>query len=167
MDDKEIVKKILAGNKEAFKFIVEKYMKLAYSIAYSIVGSREEALDVSQEAFIKVYKNLKKFDVNRPFLPWFIKILKNIAIDKIRKDKIKLIPLEVVENKGINKEIKLELERALANLNQEEREIIFLRHFDGYSYKEIAEILDIPIGTVMSRLFYARKKLKKMLEGRI
>ena len=142
-------------------------MKLAYSIAYSIVGSREEALDISQEAFIKVYKNLKQFDIKRPFLPWFIKILKNIAIDKIRKGKIKLIPLEVVENKGINQEIKLELERALANLNQEEREIIFLRHFDGYSYKEIAEILDIPIGTVMSRLFYARKKLKKMLEGRI
>lgn len=167
MDDREIINKIRSGNKEAFKFIVEKYMKLAYSVAYSIVGSREEALDISQEAFIRVYRNLKKFDVSKPFLPWFIKILKNIAIDRIRKEKVRLIPLEVVENKGVSAEIKLELERALANLNEEERQIIFLRHFDGYSYKEIAEILDIPIGTVMSRLFYARKKLKKMLEGRI
>jgi len=167
MDDREIIKKIRNGNKEAFKFIVEKYMKLAYSIAYSIVGSREEALDISQEAFIKVYRNLKKFDASKPFLPWFIKILKNIAIDRMRKEKIRLIPLEVVENKGVSTEIKLELERALANLNEEERQIIFLRHFDGYSYKEIAEILDIPVGTVMSRLFYARRKLKKMLEGRI
>ncbi len=170
-DVNELVIKTKAGDKEAFSIIVKLYMKKAYFIALGIVGNEQDAYDISQDAFIKAYKSIKSFDSTRDFFPWFYKIIRNVAIDYINKrKKNNEVDLDTAIFK-ISNESKLpfeereELKKCIFSLPREHREVIVLRFFHGYSYKEIADILDKPIGSVMSSLHYAKEKMKKFLKG--
>ena len=168
MDDDEIaIEKCRNGEREAFRHLVEKYQRQAISHATAILGSREDALDAAQEAFIDAFKALKQFDSSRPFYPWFYVLLRNRCFKlAARKQKTESIDETVIvaPNSTAQSERILALENALRSLDMEDREIVTLKYFDGLSYNELAERLQIPKGTVMSRLFHARKKLQAKLE---
>ena len=168
MDDDEIaIEKCRNGEREAFRHLVEKYQRQALSHATAILGSREDALDAAQEAFIDAFKALKQFDSSRPFYPWFYVLLRNRCFKlAARKRETESIDETVIvaPNSTAQSERILALENALRALDMEDREIVTLKYFDGLSYNELAERLQIPKGTVMSRLFHARKKLQAKLE---
>ncbi|MBN1550957.1 RNA polymerase sigma factor [bacterium] len=162
------------GNRQAFGLIVERYRTQSVRIAVSIVGDIETAKDLSQDAFIKAYRALHTFDLNAPFMPWFYRILTNVCRDYIRK-RTRFRNM-IQKFKGISRssddlnceihrdEIAIKVRQAVEKLDPKDREIIELKHFAGFDYNEIAKILNIPKGTVMSRLFYARKALRQHLE---
>ncbi len=158
-----------------FEVLVKDNMKRAYFSALGFLGSHDAAMDVSQEAFIRAYRNFNKYDTKRNFFTWYYKILRNLCLNFIRDNKNRneeyFFESRKYENSrnnpGQNLEEKEELEMLHAAINQletDDREIIFLREFESYSYEEISEMLNLPAGTVMSRLFYARKKLAEKMK---
>lgn len=139
--------------------------------AIAILRNRQDAEDALQEAFVAAYGALGIFDDSRRFYPWFYTILRNCCWKlAARRGKQEGSALETVEilagADGGSVEDRLALERALGELPPESREILTLRHLDGLSYEELAGRLEIPAGTVMSRPFFARKKLRERLGGR-
>ncbi|GBD86425.1 ECF RNA polymerase sigma factor SigW [bacterium BMS3Abin03] len=161
--------------KKEFEMLVAKNMRRAYYSALGLLGSHDAAMDLSQEAFIRAYKNYDKFDERRNFFSWYYKILKNLCLNFIRdKKRRKEEPILEYRNDELENENPQEtvekneltelIQEALSELEFEEREIIVLREFEDYSYNEIADMLNIPAGTVMSRLYYARKKLAGKLK---
>ncbi|MFH1312529.1 MAG: sigma-70 family RNA polymerase sigma factor [Candidatus Eisenbacteria bacterium] len=169
LSDSEAIHAIRAGDREAYKAIVERYMRRAYGIAITFVRNQQDAMDVSQMAFIKAYRNLRRFDTERPFFPWFYRILRNICLDHLKRaSRTREIPLEdagVLKTEAQNHEMKQMLWQAIEDLPLEQREAIVLRYFEGMSYREVAETLEMPIGTVMSSLHYAKRKMKKAISG--
>jgi RNA polymerase sigma-70 factor (ECF subfamily) len=166
------------GSAEAFEVLVNRYMKDAYFIALGLVGNREDALDLSQEAFIRAYRNIKNVKPGRKFFPWFYQILKNLCVSHLRKRRYRqassldadgcpevaatadcFLP-EAVARRN---EMKEKVWQAIGKLNDKHREVIILRHFRNMSYDQIAEVLFCNKGTVTSRLYYARKKLEELL----
>lgn len=152
-----------------FEQNVKDNMKRAYFTALGFVGSQDQALELSQEAFIRAYRHYGSFDKNKKFFTWYYRILKNLCLNFIRDSKKKKVsgfveiadmPWGMTPEESIElMELKDQVQAAIMKLNNEEREIIILKEFQNLSYKEIAETLDIPVGTVMSKLFYSRKKL--------
>lgn len=166
MDDKAAIEKVLDGDREAFGFLVERYQKQALGHAAAILGSHVDAQDAVQEAFIDAYGALRRFDSTRRFYPWLYVLVRNRCFKLLaaRRPAEDIDELVIVQPKaGISPEEALTLERALTTIDPEDREIVTLKHLDGLSYKEIAEYLGVPQGTVMSRLFYARRALKNAL----
>lgn len=176
--ERDIILKWKKGDKRAFEHLVRRYMTEAYFTALGFVGNREDARDLSQDAFVKAFEAKDRFDADKPFFPWFYRILKNHCLNflkrrvkgheslyfedqpgKERYTSSTPSPLEKLE-----KAERLRILRAaIDRLSVEHKEVIILKNFKGYSYAEIAELLEIPIGTVMSRLYYARKVLKEMI----
>ncbi len=166
------------GSPEAFEVFVNRYMKNAYFIALGLVGNREDAMDLSQEAFIRAYRNIKHLKPDRKFFPWFYQILKNLCISHLRKRRYRqtssldgencpepsattdYFSPEVVAGRN---ELKDKVWQAIGKLDDKHREVIILRHFQNMSYEQIAEALYCNKGTVTSRLYYARKKLEELL----
>lgn len=147
-------------------------MKRAYYSALVIVGNHDDAMELSQQAFIRAYDNYSKYDPERKFFTWYYKILRNLCLNFIRDNKNKSHLIEEITYRTMD-DIQSEIEkdeeiekvkRALNQLEHSDREILMLKEFENYSYKEIAEMLDIPIGSVMSKLFYARKKLANRMK---
>lgn len=167
LSEKDLLKLVQAGDREAYGEIVRKYMKPAYYIALAVVHNHQDALDLSQEAFVKAFRNIKKFDTDKAFFPWFYRLMKNLCLDYLRKrDRRVEIPLEegqVSSEDEKNREVKVTLWRGIAALPFEQRELIILRYFQQFSYREIAEITAKPVGTVMSSLYYAKRKLREIL----
>jgi RNA polymerase sigma-70 factor (ECF subfamily) len=166
------------GSKEAFELFVNKYMKQAYFIALGLVGNREDALDLSQEAFVRAYRNIKHVKPGCGFFPWFYQILKNLCVSHLRRRRYRQASSldsddcpevaavadefspEAVADRG---EMKDRVWQAIGKLDDKHREVIILRHFQDMSYEQMAEALFCNIGTVTSRLYYARKRLKELL----
>jgi RNA polymerase sigma-70 factor (ECF subfamily) len=169
MDDLTAIEKCLKGEKDAFRFLVERYQKQAVGHGVAILGNREDALDAVQEAFIDAFQSLKRFDRTRRFYPWFYVLLRNRCY-KMTARKRETENIEETEilaaQADLPNEERFALEKALLTLQKEDREIITLKYLDGLSYEELAEHLQIPRGTVMSRLFYARKQLQGKLTGK-
>lgn len=169
MDDRAAIEKCLQGEKDAFRFLVERYQSQAVAHAVAILGNRDDALDAVQEAFVDAYQALKNFDRERCFYPWFYVLLRNRCFKMAAKQKNteNIEETEILSPQAdLQREERLALETALLSLSAEDREIIALKYLDGLSYDEIAEHLQIPKGTVMSRLFYARKQLQARLTGK-
>jgi len=179
-DEKSWVEELKKGNKEALAPLVEFYKKRAYSIALGFVHNQEDALEMSQLAFIKVYRSIRHFDSQRAFFPWFYQILRNTCFNFLQKKKnLKEEVLEegsgpadpsiftITQNPEEDfqaAERKKLLAQAIEQLKPKEKEILLMQHFHQMSYSEIAESLGIPIGTVMSRLYQARCSLRTYLE---
>jgi RNA polymerase sigma-70 factor (ECF subfamily) len=180
-DEGAAIERCKSGDREAFGAIVQKYMKPAYYVALGYVGTPDDALDISQDAFVNAFRHIKRFDSSKKFFPWFYSILKNLCMNHLtrvrrrREDSIDAmaeeegevrIPLETAspEQDAARREMGRKIGTALLQLRPKEREIIILQHFQDYSYQEIADLLGIPIGTVMSRLYSARRALRKELE---
>ncbi len=178
-DEYAAIQRCRRGSPEAFEVIVERYRKDAYFIALGLVGNREDAMDLSQEAFFRAYYNIKRLNPERKFFPWFYQILRNLCFSHLRKRKFRQTKsLDNVDESNCSSEAgqwfdpeavaernenKDRVWNALSKLDDKHREVIILRHFQGLSYEEIAERLFCRPGTVTSRLYYARKKLKDIL----
>jgi RNA polymerase sigma-70 factor (ECF subfamily) len=167
MDERAAIEKVQRGERGAFRFLVESYQKQAVAHAVAILGNLEDAQDAAQEAFIDAFQALKKFDNSKRFYPWFYVLLRNrcYKMTAKRRETQTLEELEIIAPRhGLPREEQIALDAALLALSAEEREIIALKYLDGLSYEEIAARLEIPRGTVMSRLFHARKHLQAKLE---
>lgn len=167
ISEKDILELVKKGNKAAYGAIVKKYMKSAYYIALGFVHNHQDALDLSQEAFIKAFRKIKRFDAEKEFFPWFYKLMKNLCLDYLRKRQRRSeVPLEGIEasrDERQEREIQEALWKAIAKLPFEQREVIVLRYFQQLSYKELVEMTGKPLGTIMSSLYYAKKKLREIV----
>jgi RNA polymerase sigma-70 factor (ECF subfamily) len=173
------------GDAEAYDELVTRLRNRAFQVARSLVGSREDALELSQEAFLKAYRARGSYRDGEPFLPWFHRILRNTCYSFLRRHKKVRVrslsePAHGADDDAGDWELEGDApapdaglvadERAQAfwsafnQLSARDREILALRHFEELAYREIANELGIPEGTVMSRLFHARKRLRARLE---
>lgn len=170
MIDSAVIEKCQNGDSESFRYLVEGYQKQAAGHAIAILRDREDASDAVQDAFVDAYRSIKKFDNTRPFYPWFYVLLRNrcYKITSKRGDAENVEDIEILApQSGLPGEERYALERALHSLSRKDREIITLKYLDGLSYQELADYLQIPKGTVMSRLFYARWQLRSKLSGNV
>ena len=184
VSDEALIRSALGGEEEAFRELMERYRNRAYYVALGIAGDPDDALDVVQEAFVKAYYNLKEFRFGANFYTWFYRLLVNQAIDRWRKSsRSREVPLDekrlsgeesppesaayprTPEDLAQNRQLSDALTRAIGDLPEYHRAVILLREVDGLAYEEIAKVLGCSVGTVMSRLHYARAKLKDALKG--
>ena len=182
-DDSQLVQAILEGNSNAFKGLVEQYQTRVYNVIYGMVHNREDAKELTQDTFIKAYKKLDSFQIGTKFYTWLCRIAVNTTIDHIRRMKLRQTTefdeniavsqdgsiddshySDNPEKKALNDELKKAIVEAIDQLPEDQKQVLILKEIDGLSYKEIAEIVGVPHGTVMSRLFYARKKMQEILE---
>lgn len=181
--EKALISKAKKGDKTAFEELIVLNEKKVYNLAYRMAGNREDAFDISQEAFIKVYNNLESFKEESTFSTWVYRIASNVAIDFLRKrDKIFTTAFYTVMNDGQDEvEIQLidknqtpeqaleavefneMLQKALNKLPADQKTVIILRDVNGLSYEEISNIVLVNIGTVKSRISRAREKLRETL----
>lgn len=168
MDDAEAIKRCQQGDQEAFRHLVEHYQQRAVAHATAILFDRDDAQDAVQEAYIDAFKAIGTFDTSRTFYQWFYVLLRNrcYKMTARRRPTEDLDTVQLLASQpGISDDTRFALEKALHSLTREEREIISLKYFSGLSYDELATHLQIPRGTVMSRLFYARQRLQGKLSG--
>lgn len=168
MNDQTAIEACRAGDHEAFRHVVERYQAEAIGHAMAILGNREDALDAVQEAFVDAFQGIDRLDVTRQFYPWFYVVLRNrcykLAAGRSKREVSNSDEVEILASaSSIQPEVTMLLERAMLELTAEDRELISLRHLDGLSYQELAERLSVPQGTIMSRLYYARKSLRAKL----
>jgi len=171
MDDQTAIGRCRAGDKDAFRHVVEHYQAQAIGHAIAILGNREDALDAVQEAFIDAFRSIDRLDLTRPFYPWFYVSLRHrcykLAAGRSRRETSSSDEMEILApTSGLRPEEAMLLEQSLLELSPADRELITLRHLDGLSYDELAARLEVPAGTIMSRLFHARKKLRDKLAHR-
>ena len=169
-DEKQFLEQALAGDKTAFGQLVDLHKDKVINIAYKLSNNYEAAQDIAQEAFIKVYTKLSSFKKEASFTTWLYRITYNTACNYLRKNKVKTLFLneEILESQKVTPEeaeLKDIVNEAVESLPLKLKSVIVLRDYEGLSYKEIAEVIKRPIGTVESRLARARAKLKELLEG--
>ena len=177
-----LVRRARAGETEAFGELVSIYMQRCYYAALGMVGSPQDAEDLSQEAFARAFRARARLDPERPFYPWLYQILRRLCYNFTRDTSSRRRKLERAggwlvaeatvraaaddpERVRANDELRQRLEAAIRELPPAQREVLVLKEFEGLKYREIAELLDVPIGTVMSRLYATRQKLAALLEG--
>jgi RNA polymerase sigma-70 factor (ECF subfamily) len=183
--DSELVRRILEGEEDLFAELVRRYQTRIVAHVARMIGSREDALDLSQEILIKIFQALDRYNPSYKFSTWLFRIAGNAAIDHLRKRRPRTVPLEVPDPSGRGEGAPAEhaspvldpygelrnmerggaISRAIAELPPDFRELIALRHFVGLSYEEIAEAKRMPLGTVKNKLFRARAVLKERLSG--
>lgn len=178
--DKALVARGQMGDQDAFKRLVERHQRRIYALIRGMVRNDEDAFELTQDAFVKAYTNLERFQGTASFYTWLYRIAVNLTIDfrrkewKVKKDEyddgISTSGSESAQlvdgsphRRYAQREIMSRLDVALGTLNEDQRSAIVLREVEGLSYQEIAETLGCSQGTVMSRLFYARKKLQEQL----
>jgi len=171
--DAMLVAACLAGDRSAFDELVDRYQGPLFNAAYRITGSVDDAMDATQTAFVKAFEKLRTFDPRYRFFSWIYRIVVNQSLNIVdrRRDESALEP-ELAAHGG-SPEIAADdhdrarmLERALLELSPEHRAVVVLKHLDGFSYQEIGDMLGVPEKTVKSRLFDARKRLRRILEKR-
>ncbi|BDG03412.1 sigma-70 family RNA polymerase sigma factor [Anaeromyxobacter oryzae] len=184
-DDLALVQRVRAGEKDAFRALVVRYQRKVYAVALGIVKDPDLAWDVAQEAFVRVHRSLGEFKGDSAFSTWLFRITTHLAIDAIRKertsrkedvDEVREADLEGggegilatrlgtdPRQNALRRELAEKIQEALATLPEKHRTILVLREVEGLSYEELSERLGIHKGTVMSRLFHARKKMQAAL----
>jgi len=188
-EDVALVEQSLSGNSEAFEKLFVKYRQRAFAVAWRLVRNEDSALDVVQDAFVRAYEQLEHLKGEGRFYPWLRRITVNLAIDRLRQakrgaqislndnrmedgeegreDRAAMLADDSRESRPVEAaemgEFSSALSAALTKLSDTHRAVFMLHAAEGMSYKEIAEALDCNIGTVMSRLFYARKHLQELL----
>lgn len=172
--DRALLLRCQGGDQRAFQALVQQLMRPAYSHALALVGNHDDALDVSQEAFAKAWRSLRLYDPDRPFYAWYYVILKRQALNLIRSRKRKQeVALDedfeageqaAPEAKHRSAQNSLHVNRVLQRLTLEDREIICMKDMHDLAYKDIAALLGIPIGTVMSRLYAARMRFRQKMQ---
>jgi RNA polymerase sigma-70 factor, ECF subfamily len=177
MDINELVRRIKAGDQEAWTMIVNRYSKTVYNMALNFAGNSDDAADITQDIFLKVYNNIGKFDGENTFTAWLLRLSKNYCIDYWRKHKHHRQNVELDDNiksehsdladtpedSLIRKSEISYLRKKLLLLPPDLRSLVIMRDIQDFSYQEIAEHLDLPMGTIKSRINRARTKLAKII----
>ena len=171
--ESELILSVQAGNKAAFDELVNIYSRRIYHLAYSFLHNVDDAADIVQEVFLRAYRNFSRFDPTRALYPWLYRITKNLCINRYQRaaNRERTLPGEELIasatldplNEAVRNEEAEAIRKAVDNLPPMHREILIMKHFHDCSYAEMAEILSVPVGTVMSRLCNARAKLRKEL----
>jgi RNA polymerase sigma-70 factor (ECF subfamily) len=181
----DLVRRCQDGDSEAFDELVVRYRTRVFGMIYNMVHSEQDAWDLAQDSFVKAWKSIKRFRGQSSFYTWIYRIVMNVTIDWLRKKRVKAGEAEFddsIQLKDVDpasktlprpdalpsenleqREIRTEIDNAIAQLSPEHRAVILMKEIEGMQYHEIAETLGCSIGTVMSRLFYARKKLQNLL----
>ncbi len=177
-EETEVISRCQQGDQEALKEIFDKYHKKVYRIAYGVVRHREEALDIVQEVFIKLFRSIKNFRGRSQFYTYLYRMVMNTAIDHARKvgkqfvssldeegsyeprDEAEKGPERILLQKELEEKVKL----AMDKLPAEQKAALIFRDVEGLSYQEMAEAMGCSIGTVMSRLHYGRKRMQESLK---
>ena len=181
----ELVKRCQAGRTDAFDELVVRYRTRVFAMIYNMVHNEQDAWDLAQESFVKAWKSIKRFRRHSSFYTWIYRIVMNVTIDWLRKKQVKgtgaefddSIQLKEVDpaSRTLPKadplpheqmqrgEIREKIDNAMKQLSPEHRAVILMKEIEGMQYHEIAETLGCSIGTVMSRLFYARRRLAALL----
>jgi RNA polymerase sigma-70 factor, ECF subfamily len=183
-DDRALVKRCQAGDSGAFNELVVRYRSKAFMMVYGMVQNEQDAWDLAQDGFIKAWKSIHRFKGESSFYTWLYRIMTNVTIDSLRRKGIhgeaefddRIAPANVEPasrttpaadplpyEKLERRDIRQRINDAIAKLSPEHRAVIVMKEMEDLQYSEIAEILECSIGTVMSRLFYARKKLQVLL----
>ena len=177
--DRQLIDQAKAGEPAACDALARRYRRAAYLLALQMLGNRDDAMDVTQDAMLRFFSTLNSFDAARRVQPWLFTIVRNQVRDLWRQRQRRpadaigesdalvgqlAAPQPSPEADLRRQELRQRVWRALATLSPDKREIIVLRDFHDLSYSDIAEVLDIPIGTVMSRLHGARRQLRARLE---
>jgi RNA polymerase sigma-70 factor, ECF subfamily len=181
-DDRTLVRAAQRGDMPAFEELVARHRDKIYARAYSMMRNEEEAVDLSQEAWVKGWQRLRQFQGDSSFGTWMTRVVINLCLDQLRKQKrqrTESIEAMDEESGGVERqmpvvtsnptagleraELRQRIDRALALLSYEHRTVLVLHEFEEMEYKEIARTMGCSIGTVMSRLFYARRKLAALL----
>jgi RNA polymerase sigma-70 factor (ECF subfamily) len=182
LEDSAVVRRILKGEEDLFALLVERYRTRLFRFVERYTNDAEDARDVTQEVFLKVYGALDSFDPRYKFSTWIFRIAGNAAIDHLRRRKVRALPLELpLDDEGQERRVEpretrpdpLEdltrsrlrkaLDEAIERLPDEYRELISLRHYGELPYEEIAELKRMPLGTVKNKLFRARQALRDLL----
>src|ERR1700736_1234458 len=181
----DLVKQCQAGNTEAFDQLVTRYRTRVFAMIYNMVHNEQDAWDLAQDSFVKAWKSIRRFHGRSSFYTWIYRIVMNVTIDWLRKKHVKgagaefddAIQLKETEpasrtlpkadplphERMEQSEIRARIDNAIAQISPEHRAVILMKEIEEMQYHEIAEALGCSIGTVMSRLFYARKKLQNLL----
>ena len=183
-DDVELVKRCQAGDSSAFNDLITRYRGKVFTMIYGMVQNEQDAWDLAQEGFLKAWKSIHRFKGESSFYTWLYRIMTNVTIDSLRRKGVRgeaefddrIAPVNVepgsrttpssspLPNKKLEfQEIRGRIDEAIAKLSPEHRAVIVMKEIEDLQYSEIAEILSCSLGTVMSRLFYARKKLQSLL----
>jgi RNA polymerase sigma-70 factor (ECF subfamily) len=180
--ERELILRAQAGETAAFGELVTRYMRRAYYAALGLVGSHDDALDLSQEAFARAFRARLRINPELPFYTWLYQILRRLCFNHIRDRRVRRNRLRQAgdwlasqatrrasdadpERSVDRAELRERVQAAIGKLPEREREVIVLKEYEGLRYREIAELLGIPIGTVMSRLYSARRRLADLMEG--
>jgi RNA polymerase sigma-70 factor (ECF subfamily) len=187
VDDRELVERARSGDHDAFRVLFQRHHRRAYSLAYGVLHHQDDALDVVQDAFVKAHRHLDTFEGASSFYTWLYRIVMNLAIDHIRKHRRarhvdfddtvghgdesavgedSLLPSMLGQNPGkslLRKEIREHIALALESLSDNHRAVLVMRELDGLSYEEMAQVMKCSKGTIMSRLFHARRNMQKRL----
>jgi RNA polymerase sigma-70 factor, ECF subfamily len=178
------IKQVLKGDQDAFAEVIELYKDKVFQICFRMLGNRHEAEDIAQEAFIRAYVNIHTFNQKRKFSTWLYRIATNLCIDRIRKKKPDYyLDAEVTGTDGLTMysqiaadgqlpeeeveemELQAEIQRQILKLPDKYRSVIVLKYIDELSLQEISEILDLPLGTVKTRIHRGREALRKQLRN--
>jgi RNA polymerase sigma-70 factor (ECF subfamily) len=188
-DDRALVDRARAGDREAFRALFDRHHRRAYGLALGVVKRHDDALDVVQDAFIKAHRALAGFEGASSFYTWLYRIVMNVAIDHLRRGKRSqsvdwsdaeerrlhdeiagdvegIVPRLLDEHPGkalVRKEMRAHLTTALASLSDNHRAVLVMRELEGLSYEEMAQAMGCSKGTIMSRLFHARKNMQRRL----
>ena len=183
-NDRELVRRCQTGDSDAFNDLVTRYRNRVFTMIYGMVRNEQEAWDLAQESFLRVWRSIHRFNGQSSFYTWLYRVVTNVTIDALRRkgvhgevefdDQIALGNVDpasrttpsaapLPHSKLDQKEIRQRIDEAIDKLSPGQRAVIVMKELEDLSYNEIAEILDCSIGTVMSRLFYARKKLQTLL----
>ncbi len=170
-DDTTLMEQCTKGNRQAFETLLARYEKPVYNAAYRMLHSRDDARDVTQTVFLKVYENLDQYDPKYRFFSWIYRIALNEAINVLKKSS-RLEPLDTEtlsqtqgpEQQASSEQLSEGVQTALMAIKSDYRPVVVLKHFLGCNYNEISEILEIPEKTVKSRLYTARRLLEEQLD---
>ena len=184
ISDVELVQAAQKGDLAAFEGLVARHRDKVYARAFSMMRNEEEALDLSQDAWVKGWQRLAQFQGDSSFITWMTRIVINLCLDQLRKQKRQRLEsidamdsesggverqmpvVEVNPTQGLERgELRQRIDSALAKLSPEHRTALILHEFEELEYKEIARRMECSIGTVMSRLFYARRRMASLLAG--
>ena len=169
----ELIKAAQAGDQEALVTLLRAVEHHVYRTAYYILGSEQDALDASQEALLRIYSKIGTYEEKAQFKTWVQRIVTNICIDKCRKKRpgvsiddseLVLVASDRVEDEALAGFVADEIRQAIARLPEHHRTVVVLRYLEDFSYNEIAEALNLPLNTVKSYLFRARRQLQAMLQ---
>lgn len=173
-EESVLITRAREGDQDAFRQLVERYQGAVYNLAYRMLGDPGDAEDAAQEIFVRIYRQLGRYDPARKFSTWTLAIATNYCIDQLRRRRMQLVPLENIipwarardagpEGEAITQESRDEVQRLIKQLPEKYRAPLILRYFDEMSCAEIADVLGMPEGTVKTQIHRARKALEKLL----